>query len=178
MGLIGWQQYRWRMKQLKVGLVCFPFIGLRIALYRASKLCPYECGPPALPNVLWEAGITCQLRCFSSTNMYFCGLACIDKCLKWDQDLALESDLQCNVGVWSHHKKFSHHDIVIVCSSSICLLYHAVTQVINQHFVSTLINGHFGHILPFGHKTKYGQVGLTSIQKLWPETFFWKSPLV
>ena len=49
------KQYRWRMTQLKVGLVCFPFIGLRIALYRASNLCPFECEPPALPNVLSEA---------------------------------------------------------------------------------------------------------------------------
>ena len=57
MGLIGWQQYRWRRKQLKVGLVCFPFIGFRIALYRPLNPCLYECEPPTLPNVLSEAGI-------------------------------------------------------------------------------------------------------------------------
>ena len=56
------KQYRWRMTQLKVGLVCFPFIGLRIALYRASNLCPYECEPPDLPNVLSEAEN--EKRCF------------------------------------------------------------------------------------------------------------------
>ena len=45
------------MTKLKVGLVCFPFIGLRIALYRAFNLCPCECEPPTLSNVLAEAGI-------------------------------------------------------------------------------------------------------------------------
>ena len=57
------------MTQLKVGLVCFPFIGLRIALYRASNLCPYECEPPALPNVLSEAHLYC-CQPFRSTYVY------------------------------------------------------------------------------------------------------------